>query len=593
MLKGGEFLVSKSTHNDLFIPEEWSEEQLMIRDMVKDFCDQEILQPMRKSGRELDASKDRDEIIRLLDKSAELGLCGLAIPQEYGGMDLDFNTGLLFGEAISNGFSFATTIGAQTSIGSLPIVYYGTNAQKEKYLPKIGSAEYKASYALTEPSAGSDANSGKTKATLTADGKSYLLNGQKMWITNGGFADIFIVFAKIDDDKNLSAFIVEKAFGGITLGEEEKKLGIKGSSTVQVFFNDCPVPTENILAERGDGFKIALNILNSGRIKLSAGSIGGSKYALSQSINYSNERKQFDKSIAEFGAIKFKIGEMATKIFATESAIYRTGKHIDEKEAALIDAGKSKSEAKVLGLREYTIECALLKVYGTEVLDYCIDETLQIHGGMGYSAEAGIEMGYRDSRITRIYEGTNEINRMLSFGELMKRAFQTKEIDLITAGKKIPMQFFKELFSSTYKVGQEDRIVENMKLLFIALSGIAGQKLKLKMIDEQEIVMNLSDILSEIYISESLALRVVKLRTMSIAKEKMTIVEKMMQLHIYESLRRVRTAAENEIDSLPEGTKQGLQRKMIKRFAKKYTVNPKNLRREIADYFIQKNDYTF
>lgn len=592
MLKGGEFIITKTTQDQVFIPEEWSEEQLMIRDMVKDFCDQEILQPMRKSGRELDASIDRDAIIELLNKAAALGLCGLSIAEEYGGMDLDFNTGLLFGEAISNGFSFATTIGAQTSIGSLPIVYYGTDAQKEKYLPKIGTAEYKACYALTEPSAGSDANSGKTKATLTSDGNTYLLNGQKMWITNGGFADIFIVFAKIEDDKNLSAFIVEKAFGGITLGEEEKKLGIKGSSTVQVFFNDCPVPTENRLSERGDGFKIALNILNSGRIKLSAGAIGGAKYALNQSLIYSNERKQFEKSISEFGAIKFKIGEMATKIFATESAIYRTGKYIDQKEAALIAAGKSTSEAKVLGLREYAIECALLKVYGTEVLDYCIDETLQIHGGMGYSAEAGIEMGYRDSRITRIYEGTNEINRMLSFGELMKRAFQTKEIDLIAAGKKIPIRFFKQLFSSTYSVGQEETIIENMKMLFIALSGIAGQKLKLKMIDEQEIIMNLSDILSEIYISESVVLRVQKLRTMDIDKEKMAITEKLLQLHIYEGLRRIRTAAESEIDSLPKGTKQGLQRKMVKRFAKNYIINPKEIRRDIADYFIKENNYS-
>ncbi len=593
MLKGGEFLVKNTEPESIFIPEEWTEEQLMIRDMVKDFCDQEILQPMRESGKELNASTDKDKIVELLHKSAELGLCGLSIPEEYGGMDLDFNTGLLFGEAISTGFSFATTIGAHTSIGSLPIVYYGTEDQKAKYLPKIATAEYKASYALTEPGAGSDANSGKTKAIPSEDGTHYILNGQKMWITNGGFADIFIVFAKIEDDKNLSAFIVEKNFGGITLGEEERKLGIKGSSTVQVFFTDCKVPSENLLAKRGDGFKIALNILNSGRIKLSSGSIGGGKFALTQAIIYANERKQFKKSISEFGAIKHKIGEMATQLFAAESAIYRTGKYIDEKESIAAQAGATKSESKVIGLREYAVECAILKVYCSEVLDYCVDETLQIFGGMGYSAEAGIEMGYRDARITRIYEGTNEINRMLSFGELMKRAFQEKEIDLISAGKKIPTSFVSQLFSSKYHPGEERKIIDNMKRLFIAVSGIAGKKLGMKMIDEQEIVMSLADVLAEVYVTESLFLRVEKLRKQSRESSKMIIVEQILQLHIYESLGRIRIALGHTVDSLPDGSKQKLQRKMIRRFARRYTVNPKELRRNIANYFIAESGYTF
>jgi alkylation response protein AidB-like acyl-CoA dehydrogenase len=591
MLKGGEFIVKESELDTIFIPEEWSEEQLMIKDMVKDFCKKEIIEPMKKSGKELDASKDKEEIVALLDKSAALGFCGMSIEQELGGMDLDFNTGLLFGEAIASGFSFATTIGAQTSIGSLPIVYYGTEEQKKKYLPKIASAEYKASYALTEPSAGSDANSGKTKAIPTADGQHYILNGQKMWITNGGFAHIFIVFAKIEDDRKLSAFIVEKAFGGITLGEEEKKLGIKGSSTVQVFFNDCKVPAENLLAKRGEGFKIALNILNSGRIKLSAGAIGGSKFALSQGIEYAVERKQFKKSISEFGAIKFKIGEMATKIFATESAVYRTGKYIDVKEAALLKDGATKNKAKIDSLREFAVECAILKVYGSEVLDYCVDETLQIYGGMGYSAETGIEMGYRDARITRIYEGTNEINRMLSFGELMKRAMQTKEIDIVTPGNKIPKAYMSQMFSSSYSPGQEVLIVANMKRLFLAIAGIAGQKLKLKMIDEQEIVMNLSDILAEAYISESILLRVQKLRSTDHDKKKMIVMEQMLQLHLYQAIERIKVAANHAIDSLPEGTKQGLQRKMVKRFARRYEVNPKDLRRSIATYFTTEKSY--
>ncbi len=593
MIKGGEFIVKTSQPADIFVAEEWSEEQIMIRDMVKDFCQQEIIDPMRKSGTELDAAKDRDKVVELLEKSAELGLCGVAIEEQYGGIDLDFNTGLLFSEAISNGFSFATTLGAQTSIGSLPIVYYGTDEQKAKYLPKIASAEYKASYALTEPGAGSDANSGKTKAVLSDDGNHYILNGQKMWITNGGFAEIFIVFAKVEDDQNLSAFIVEKSFGGITIGEEEKKLGIKGSSTVQVFFNDCKVPVENLLSERGQGFKIALNILNSGRIKLSAAAVGGCKFALSQAINYANERKQFAQSISEFGAIKYKIGEMATRIFATESAVYRTGRHIDLKEQALLDGGASKNEAKVQGLREYAVECAILKVYGSEVLDYCVDETLQIYGGMGYSTEAGVEMGYRDARITRIYEGTNEINRMLSFGELMKRALKEKEIDIVTPGKQIPKAFLKQVFSKRYSKGQEEEIVANMKRLFLGISGIAGQKLKMKMVDEQEIVMNLADLLGEAYVSESLCLRVQKLRMKNYDSEKLSVIEKMLQLHLYESLARIRTAAQHAIDSLPEGTKQSMLKKIVKRFARPYEVNPKELRRQIADYFIQKNAYTF
>ncbi|GIR59374.1 MAG: hypothetical protein CM15mP65_19550 [Crocinitomicaceae bacterium] len=330
-IKGGDFLIHKTNPLSIFIPEEWNEEQIMLKDMVQDFLKKEL----HGLPEEPDASKDLSFISNLLDKSAELGLCGLHINETYGGTNLDFNSGLLFTEAMSWGFSFATTLGAHVSIGSLPIVYYGNEEQKKKYLPKIATAEMKAAYALTEPSAGSDANSGKTKATLDEVNNRFLINGQKMWITNAGFADLFVVFAKIENDKNLSAFIVEKSFGGITLGEEEKKLGIKGSSTRQVFFNDCPVPLENLLGEREGGFKIALNILNSGRIKLAAGSIGGAKFSLNKAITYGIERKQFGKSIAEFAAMKHKMGEMARKIFAAESAIYRTGKNIDSKESEL------------------------------------------------------------------------------------------------------------------------------------------------------------------------------------------------------------------------------------------------------------------
>ncbi len=582
-LSGASFLTSSTPFNTVFIPEEWNEEQLMIKETINDFVVKEI----HSLDHEPDASKDQALIINLLEKAAELGLCGLSIAPEYGGMGLDFNTGLLFGEAVAPGFSFATTIGAQTSIGSLPIVYYGNDAQKQKYLPKIATAEYKAAYALTEPDAGSDANAGKTKAVLNAEGTHYLLNGQKMWITNGGFADIFIVFAKIDNDENLSAFIVEKAFGGISLGSEEKKLGIKGSSTVQVFFNDCPVPVENLLAARGDGFKIALNILNSGRIKLAAGSIGGAKFALNKSITYAKERKQFGKAIAEFGAIKHKLAEIARLTFATESAIYRAGKNIDEKEQEFLAAGVDKNEVKLKALREYAIECAILKVYGSEALAYAVDEAVQIYGGMGYSVEAGVEMGYRDARITRIYEGTNEINRMLSFGELMKRAFQTKEVDLKKAAKKMPWFFAKRIISSP---ATPEHTIENFKALFLIIAGAAGDKLKLKLVDEQEIIMDLADILGEIYVCESLLLRLQKLSAKNDAH--LAVKKELLNIHFYEAIAKVRKKALNAIDSLPSGSSQPFLKWATKRLTPQFAINPKDTRRAIADYLIGQGAYT-
>jgi alkylation response protein AidB-like acyl-CoA dehydrogenase len=584
-LKGGSFLIEKTDPNSIFIAEEWNEEQVMLKEMVHDFLATEL----HHLPTEPDASKDLKFIIDLLDKSAELGLCGLAIKEEYGGLDLDFNTGLLFSEAIAPGFSFATTIGAQTSIGSLPIVYYGTKEQKEKYLPKIATAQYKASYALTEPESGSDANSGKTKATKSDDG-NYLINGQKMWITNGGFADIFIVFAKIEKDKNLSAFIVEKAFGGITLGEEEKKLGIKGSSTVQVFFNDCPVPKENLLGKREEGFKIALNILNSGRIKLAASTNGGSKFALSKGIQYAIERKQFNKSIAEFTAMQYKIGEMARLIFSTESAIYRTGKNIDLKEKELNEIGMPENETKIKALREYAIECAILKVYSSEALDYCVDETLQIYGGMGYSVEAGVEMGYRDARITRIYEGTNEINRMLSFAELMKRAFKSKEINLIKAGKKIPLRLLKTFLP--FKRKSNNKNIDMFRDLFLILSGHTGKLLGLKLADEQEIVMDLADILSEIYIIDSVNLRIQKLeQKKDNNNNELSIKKDILDLQLYISSNIIKDKATTIIDSLASNKNKWFLKLCTKKLTPNHNINPTFTRRRIANYFIEKGEY--
>tara|TARA_B100000767_G_scaffold22293_1_gene19915 strand:+ start:1267 stop:3027 length:1761 start_codon:yes stop_codon:yes gene_type:complete len=583
-IKGGDFITKKTEFSTVFVPEEWNEEEKMLKRMIHDFLDKEL----HVLDNEPEASKDLPLIVEMLDKAAELGLCGIAIEEKFGGSDLSFNAGLLYMEAFAYGFSFATTIGTHVSIGSLPIVYYGNEQQKEKYLPRIATAEIKTAYALTEPSAGSDANSGKTKATIDSENNCYLINGQKMWITNSGFAEIFIVFAKIENDEKLSAFIIEKSFGGVTLGEEEKKLGIKGSSTRQVYFENCPVPMENLLGKRNDGFKIALNILNSGRIKLSAATIGGSKFALSKAIQYSIEREQFGKSIGEFTAMQYKIGEMARKIFSAESAVYRTGRNIDLKETELKENNIPENEIKLKGLREYTIECSLMKVYASEVLDYCVDESLQIHGGMGYSVETKVEMGYRDARITRIYEGTNEINRMLSFGELMKRGYHTKEIDLKSFTKKIPFQIFKSVVGIQEK--SSSQYLENFKYLFFTLTKYATDAYGRALEHEQEIIMDLADILAEIYVLESTYLRVEKLKTKESKDAAIEMKQNICDLQFYEANSKIIQCATSIFDSLPK--RHSSLKRVIKSLAIKEKVNPMLLRREIAKYLITNKEYS-
>lgn len=476
-IKGGAFLISKTNYQDVFIPEEFDEEQRMIAQTCEDFLEAEIFP-------NLDRIDNQEEGLMesLMSKAGELGMLGVSVPEAYGGFGKDFNTSMLVADVCGAGHSFAVALSAHTGIGTLPILYYGNEEQKAKYLPKLASGEWKAAYCLTEPNSGSDANSGKTKATLSNDEKTYMLNGQKMWITNGGFADVFIVFAKIESDKNLTAFIVEKEFGGITMNPEEHKMGIKGSSTRQVFFNDCPVPVENMLSDRENGFKIAVNILNIGRIKLAAAAVGACKKVIDTAVNYSNERSQFDRPISKYGAIRHKLANMALKVYAVESANYRAGQNIDDAFLSLVKGGMDESKAKLKSTEQFAVECAILKVWGSEVLDYVVDEGVQIYGGMGFSAEAPMDRAYRDARINRIFEGTNEINRLLTVDMLLKRAMKG-EIDLMTpatavANELMSIPDFGEADMTLFE--PEKKIIANMKKAALMVAGAAVQKLDRK-----------------------------------------------------------------------------------------------------------------
>jgi alkylation response protein AidB-like acyl-CoA dehydrogenase len=590
-LKGGEFLIKETLASQVFIPEEFNEEQQMIADTCRDFLKTEI-HPILD---EIDNAKSPELISSLMDKAGELGLLGTAVPEEYGGFGMNFNTSMLVAEVLGAGHSFSVAQSAHTGIGTLPILYYGNEEQKQKYLPNLASGAWKAAYCLTEPDSGSDANGGKTKAVLTEDGKYYKITGQKMWITNGGFAEIFIVFAKIDDDKNLTAFIVEKDFGGITMNEPEHKLGIKGSDTRQVFFNDCMVPVENLLSTRENGFKIAVNILNIGRIKLGIAAVGGSKGVLNHAINYANERKQFGISIGRFGAIKHKLAQMATKIWVCETACYRAGQNIDDLIDAFKAEGMNDAEAKLKALEQYAIECAIMKVHGSEALDLVTDEGLQIYGGMGYSADAPMERAYRDSRINRIFEGTNEINRMLILDMYLKRAMKG-ELDLMGPATAVGKEIMSiPDFSSPDEdevFGAEKKVLKNLKKAALMIAGSAVQKFMMKLSHEQEILMNVADMITEIYVAESALLRVEKLIGMK-GEEAVSLQKDMAMVNLQDAVLTCQSAGREAIQAYAEGDELRVMLMGLKRFTKIEPMNTKDARRRIADAMLSENKYIF
>jgi len=588
-ITGGGFLIRKTEANNVFIPEEWSEEQRMIGQMCQDFLDQEVYPNIERID-------DMEEGLmpNLLEKAGELGILGISIPEEYNGFGKDFVTGMLATEITGAGFSFAVASSAHNGIGTLPILYYGNEAQKQKYVTKLATGEWKGCYCLTEPGSGSDANSGKTSAKLTDDGKYYIINGQKMWITNGGFADVLTVFAKIDDDENLSAFILEKGYDGISYNPEEKKMGIKGSSTRQIFFNNVKVPVENLLYERGKGFKIALNILNIGRIKLSGAAIGGSKMAINHSINYANEREQFGRSIAKYGAIKHKLGEQMVRTYAVEAAIYRCSQNIEDAIIGYMKGGMDKQKATLKGVEDFAIEAAILKVFGSEALDFAVDEAVQIYGGMGYSSESPVERAYRDARINRIFEGTNEINRMLVVDMLLKRAMKG-ELDLMgpaqsVAGELMSIPDFGE--TDTTLFAQEKKYIENFKKAVLMVAGAAVQKLMTSLSKEQEILMNVSDMISYLYCAESVQLRVEKLVQLK-GEATAALQLDMMRVYLFDAADKINKAGKDALMAFAEGDEMRMMLMGLKRFTKVDPFNTKEARRRIADKAIVENRYCF
>jgi hypothetical protein len=588
-LKGGEFILKESLSDEIFTPEDFSEEQLMMRETIIDFMDREIWPDKMKYE-----EKNYDLTVQAMKKIGELGLLGVSLEEKYGGMGMDFVSTMLAVDYVSGvSGSVATAYGAHTGIAILPIYLFGNEDQKQKYLPKLASGEWFGSYCLTEPTAGSDANSGKTKAELSDDGKHYKINGQKMWISNAGFANLFIVFARIEDDKNITAFIVpNEADNGIKLGEEEKKLGIHSSSTRQVFFTDTIVPVENLLGERNGGFKIAMNALNVGRIKLGAGNLDGQRRSISISTEYANNRVQFKQPISSFGAIKEKLASMATSCYAGESACYRAASDVQSKIDEYEASGLTKQESELKGVEEFAVECSILKVAISEDMQICADEGVQIFGGMGFSAEAPIESAWRDARIGRIYEGTNEINRMLSIGMILKKAMKG-ELDIMSAYQDIIENKPQEIIENSNELNDEITLVENMKKVFLLLLGKSFEKFGPEIDKNQQVLLSLSDLAIETYISESTLKRTVKniKRTSTIDQEYQISMSK---LYIYEAAKIIEKKSRDIINSvIDDDNQENIYSSISKKLS--YTKNPNifELKTHVADKIIAENKYCF
>ncbi|MGZ5246517.1 MAG: acyl-CoA dehydrogenase family protein [Flavitalea sp.] len=586
VLKGGEWLIKESVPFETFIPEDFNEEQVMVKEMCASFLDAEVLPVIDRIDK-----LEPGLMPSLLDKAGEQGLLGISIPEEFNGLGKDFITSTLVNEALGGGFSFSVAVAAHTGIGTLPILYFGNDEQKKRFIPKLASGEWKGSYGLTEPNSGSDALSAKTTARLSEDGKHYLLNGQKCWITNGGFADIYTVFAKVDGDK-FTGFIVERGFEGFTQGPEEHKMGIKGSSTVQLYFQDCKVPVENVLGEIGKGHIIAFNILNIGRLKLCAAALGGAKRAFTTSIQYANTREQFKTAIANFGAIKNKIADMAIHLWVCESALYRTAKYIEDKERELQAAGQPFNEALLGAAEEYAIECAMLKVYGSEVLDFVVDEGVQIHGGNGFSEEYIISKAYRDSRINRIFEGTNEINRLLTVDMVLKRAMKGR-LDLMGPAMNVSKELmsipdFGEVEEENF--AKEKKIITNFKKAILLTAGAAVQKLMMKIESEQEILMNIADMAIETFNAESALLRLMKLSETR-STDSISYETDIVQSYLYDSADRIHKYGKDAINGFASGDEHRMMLLGLKRFTKVEPFNSKDAKRRIAEKLTADNRY--
>jgi alkylation response protein AidB-like acyl-CoA dehydrogenase len=585
-IKGGEWLIRESEAAECFIPENFDEEQRMVKEMCASFLDNEVL-PLIDRIDKLEPGL----MPSLIQKAGEQGLLGATIPENLGGLGKDFITSTLVNEGLGGGYSFSVAVSAHTGIGTLPILYFGTEAQKSKYVPKLASGEWKGSYGLTEPNSGSDALSAKTTATLSKDGKFYLMNGQKCWITNGGFADIYTVFAKVDGEK-FTAFIIERDFEGFTRGPEEHKMGIKGSSTVQLYFQDCKVPVENVLGEIGKGHVIAFNILNIGRLKLCAATLGAGKRVAGTSIEYANTREQFKTRISNFGAIKNKIAEMGIYIWVAESALYRVSKWIENKEQELIEEGKPFNEAVLGSAEEYAIECAMLKVFGSEMLDFVSDEAVQIHGGNGFSDEYSVSRSYRDSRINRIFEGTNEINRLLSVDMMLKRGMKGR-LDILGPAKNVA----KELVSiPDFSSGDdtpyaaERKLIAQFKKAILLTAGAAVQKLMMKLESEQEIIMHIADMAMITFHAESALLRVINL---SDSKGEAAVAFEMdiLRAFLYDSADKIDKHGKDAVNAFAEGDEQKMLLMGLKRFTKANPFNSKEAKRRIADRLISQGKY--